>query len=80
MALAYTGFLLWQAWQDDYVRTSAATQEVTNATDSSGESVPQVPSIASIDSATPQVAKPTDAGKPAVTGQLVTVTTDTLKV
>ena len=84
MALAYTGFLLWQAWQDDYVQPAAqqvqATQEGTATAGNTDQSVPQVPAVTDIDSAAPQVAKPTDTGKPAVSGQLVTVTTDTLKV
>ena len=85
MALAYTGFLLWQAWQDDYVQPQQvqATQESAktgDSTSSADKSVPEVPSVANIDSATPQVAKPTDASRPSVNGQLVTVTTDTLKV
>ncbi len=84
MALAYTGFLLWQAWQDDYVQTAspqATTQESVGVSSNiADESVPQVPTVTNIDSATPQAAKPTDAAKPVVKGQLVTVTTDTLKV
>lgn len=84
MALAYTGFLLWQAWQDDYVQPAAqqvqATQEGAATAGNTDQSVPQVPAVTDIDSAAPQVAKPTDTGKPAVSGQLVTVTTDTLKV
>ncbi|WP_457666862.1 membrane protein insertase YidC [Thiolapillus sp.] len=85
MALAYTGFLLWQAWQDDYVQPQQvqATQESAktgDSTSSADKSVPEVPSVANIDSATPQVAKPTDPSRPSVNGQLVTVTTDTLKV
>lgn len=84
MALAYTGFLLWQAWQEDYVQPipsqqvqAGDTAAISGGTD---QSVPDVPTVTNIDSATPQVAKPTDAGKPVVSGQLVTVTTDTLKV
>ena len=84
MALAYTGFLLWQAWQDDYVQPqqvqNTAQESAKTGNGSAGQSVPEVPAVANIDSATPQVAKPTDAAKPVVKGQLVTVTTDTLKV
>lgn len=88
MALAYTGFLLWQAWQDDYVQTAAPQQVQTSQEAEAGgtasvntdQSVPDVPTVTNIDSASPQLPKPTDAGKPAVSGQVVTVTTDTLKV
>lgn len=85
MALAYTGFLLWQAWQEDYVQTqpsqqSVAQQQAETPLGNGSESVPQAPTVADIDSATPQVAKPTDASQPVVNGQLVTITTDTLKV
>lgn len=84
MALAYTGFLLWQAWQEDYVQTAAlqqtAQQQIETPQGSGSESVPQVPDVANIDSAVPQVAKPTDANQPLVNGKLINITTDTLKV
>ncbi|WP_456377754.1 membrane protein insertase YidC [Thiolapillus sp.] len=83
LALAYTGFLLWQAWQEDYVRTAPqqqSAQETATPSASSDQSVPQVPTVTNIDGAVPQVAKPTVAGKPAENGQLITVTTDTLKL
>jgi YidC/Oxa1 family membrane protein insertase len=86
MALAYTGFLLWQAWQEDYVQTQPPQQSVagqqaeTTPPGSGNESLPQAPAVSNIDSATSQVAKPTDASQPVVNGKLVTITTDTLKV
>ena len=85
LALAYTGFLLWQAWQEDYVHTAApypsqTAQETATSTGSADQSVPQVPAVTNIDGAVPQAAKPGEAGKPVRNGQLITVTTDTLKV
>ncbi|WP_457669969.1 membrane protein insertase YidC [Thiolapillus sp.] len=84
LALAYTGFLLWQAWQEDYVHTAVpqqqqTTQETAAATGNADQSVPQVPAVTNIDGAVPQAVKAAE-GKPAPRGQVITVTTDTLKV
>ena len=83
MALAYTGFLLWQAWQEDYgqppgapVESAAQPTAAIPGQGAAGDaSVPEVPAQAAIDG---QPATPKAAG--GATGQLVEVVTDTLRV
>ncbi|BAO45761.1 membrane protein insertase YidC [Thiolapillus brandeum] len=81
MALAYTGYLLWQAWQDDYATPVPQAQTVQQSTvDKADQSVPQVPEVAAIDGATPQTSGMKAADPAAASGKIVTITTDTLKV
>ena len=82
MALAYTGYLLWQAWQDDYGPATPAqdAQQVTQAGGAADQSVPQVPEVAGIDGAAPGTPDMKTADGAAAAGKIVTVTTDTLKV
>ncbi|WP_456371786.1 membrane protein insertase YidC [Thiolapillus sp.] len=81
MALAYTGYLLWQAWQQDYAPAPAA-HEVSQSIQAADadQAVPQVPDVAGIDGATPQTPEKKAAGKTATGSKIITVTTDTLKV
>ena len=82
MALAYTGFLLWQAWQEDYgpATPAQAVQQTAGGGESADQSVPQVPDVAGIDSATPRTSEMKAADTAAEAGRIITVTTDTLKV
>jgi YidC/Oxa1 family membrane protein insertase len=80
MALAYTGYLLWQAWQDDYVQPPVQAVQQTVQTDNADQAVPQVPDVAGIDGATPQTPKMKAADQVVVSSKIITVTTDTLKV
>ncbi len=86
MALAYTGFLLWQAWQEDYgtVATSQAQVGAGNGQGSAkapaDQSVPEVPVNAAVDQADSTGSGNDDGGQAAAaTGRaLVEVITDTL--
>ena len=86
MALAYTGYLLWQAWQQDYAAPVPPAQEIQQSAAQTGEkgkvdqAVPQVPDVAAIDGATPQTPTLKSADQAADSSKIVTVTTDTLKV
>ncbi len=85
LALAYTGFLLWQAWEQDYGRhpapaaaqqDQAAAPTPENAT--AEGAVPQVPAATALDaqkSATNEQPATAQAG-----GQLIEVETDTLRL
>ena len=76
LALAYTGFLLWQAWQEDYGPQRRAD---TAPTAHEGQAVPEVPARAEVDrAATPEVGKADEAAKPAA--RLVEVVTDTFRM
>ncbi len=77
LALAYTGFLLWQAWQQDYGANAKATSEQMAVPTTAGEgrqAVPNVPTNTN-EKATPASAKPA-----LQSGQLVEVVTDTLRL
>ena len=76
MALAYTGFLLWQAWQEDYGPAAQQAAAVAETGSKVEEAVPQVPSTTAIDEA----AVPASATAQAVAGGSVEVVTDTLRV
>ena len=75
-ALAYTGFLIWQAWQEDYgpKPTQAPVAQAVAPTD---QGVPDAPSVAQIDSSTPEIT--TDTAKVAGS-RLISVTTDTFNI
>ncbi len=84
MALAYTGFLLWQAWQEDYgqpvgAATEQAAQQVETPRSSAGQSVPEVPSNAAVDKASPAPGA-SPAPEAVAGGQLIEVTTDTFRM
>jgi YidC/Oxa1 family membrane protein insertase len=73
IALAFTGMLLYQAWQKDYGPSPAASAEAPPAASGVADT-PEVPVTASAPTATPGAAtKP-----PAVSSRLVTVKTDKL--
>ncbi len=80
MALAYTGYLLWQAWQDDYGPARVAHDTQQSAADSAGQSVPRVPDVAAIDGTTPGMTNTEAVDGQKEKGSIVTVLTDTLKV
>ena len=81
MALAYTGFLLWQAWQEDYAQPLAGPggsgQEQVESRQQD-KSIPDVPATAAIDQSAPPAARMGDQA--ATAGRLVQVTTDTFQM
>jgi len=84
MALAYTGFLLWQAWQEDYGQPAgAATEQVAGQVGTPGagaeKSVPEVPSNAAVDKAVP-ASGTAPSPEAAVSGKLIEVVTDTFRM
>ena len=84
MALAYTGFLLWQAWQEDYGQPAGtATSPVAGQVETPGtgaeKSVPEVPSNAAVDKAVP-ASGTAPSPKAAVSGKLIEVVTDTFRM
>ncbi len=77
LALAYTGFLLWQAWQEDYGPAPAArTTAAAGDGGEQGEAVPEVPSDAAVDGGT----VPEERAGQAAAGRLVEVVTDTFRM
>ena len=84
VALAYTGFLLWQAWQEDYGNptheqaqaTAGAGQQSGKA--STGQAVPEVPDNAAVDQAPVTVQEKGGENGAAAAGTMVDVVTDTL--
>ncbi len=80
LALAYTGFLLWQAWERDYgpQAQTAAVEERKSAGTSAEETVPKVPAGGSVEGAAAAPAAKTESEAPAE--RFVEVTTDTLRV
>jgi len=78
-ALAYTGFLLWQAWQEDYGQNQQVAEPV--AIEQSGaQSVPQVPTVAAVDSALPDTPELTNDKANASGSKLIQVETDTFHI
>jgi len=83
-ALAYTGFLLWQAWQEDYGQQSQVIQqEQSSSTNESDrlDSLPDAPTVASIDEAVPAMVGATgttSSGNPA--SRLIDVETDMFRL
>ena len=78
---AYVGFLLWQAWQEDYNQQAVASDPlVTETADIGNTAVPEMPTNASIDQSVPTspVFKKNRTEK--TKSQFVEITTDTLRV
>ena len=75
-ALAYTGFLIWQAWQEDYGPKPAAQQPAVQVTPAD-QGVPDAPSVAQIDASTPEIT--TDTAQVAGS-RLISVITDTFNI
>lgn len=75
-ALAYTGFLIWQAWQEDY--GPKVSEPVATVPQTQGDlSVPEAPQVAQIDSSTPEITN--DTAKVAGS-RLISVQTDTFNI
>ena len=80
LALAYTGFLLWQAWQEDYGQQPQQVTEQAANEQTVGESVPDVPTVAAVDSALPAMPELTEAKAKASGSELIKVKTDTFDI
>src|SRR5262245_57106457 len=89
IALLFLGYLLWNAWQEDYVQHAApATAETPAATSSGTATAPSAPAngevpSASASSANPAAtspATPTAATPANAASQRIVVTTDVLRV
>ena len=80
LALAYTGFLLWQAWQEDYGQLPQQVTEQAAVEQVAGQSVPEVPTVAAVDSALPDAPELTVETAKASGSKLIHVETDKFKI
>jgi len=78
-ALAYTGFLIWQAWQEDYGQLPQVTEQAA-VEQAAGQSVPEVPSVADVDSSVPNAPELTKETVKASGSELIQVETDTFNI
>ncbi len=78
-ALAYTGFLIWQAWQEDYGQLPQVTEQAA-VEQAAGQSVPEVPSVTDVDSSVPNAPELTKEMVEASGSELIHVETDTFNI
>ncbi len=74
-ALVYTGFLLWQAWQEDYGEQKQITEQ-QSAEPATDQSVPQVSTVTGVDSALPDTPELTQEAAIASGSKLIQIETD----